>query len=157
MSHSRRQVPRLAPQDTKAEDARIIYLAPRAVEAVRRVPRRLGSAYVFLNPQTGEPWVDVRKQFLGACGTAKLSGLWFHDLRRSFITNARRYGVAESVVMRMSGHKTRAVFERYNVVAEEDLREAVLRIGRARASSAELRQETVKVAGGASETQKPSR
>ncbi len=60
--------------------------------------------------------------------------------RRSFVTNARRYGVPESVVMRMSGHKTRAVFERYNVVAEEDLRDAVQRIEGAR-----LRQKTVKV------------
>ncbi len=42
--------------------------------------------------------------------------------------------------MRMSGHKTRAVFERYNVVAEEDLRDAVQRIEGAR-----LRQKTVKV------------
>ncbi len=42
--------------------------------------------------------------------------------------------------MRMSGHKTRAVFERYNVVAEEDLRDAVRRIEGAR-----LPQETVKV------------
>jgi hypothetical protein len=54
--------------------------------------------------------------------------------------NARRYGVPESVVMRMSGHRTRAVFERYNVVAEEDLRDAVQRIEGAR-----LRQKTVKV------------
>jgi len=71
--------------------------------------RRLGSAYVFLNPQTGEPWVDVRKQFVNAWKAAGLSGVWFHDLRRSFVTNARRYGVSESVVMRMSGHKTRRV------------------------------------------------
>ncbi len=131
---------RLLPQDTKAEDARVVYLAPRALEAVRRIPRRLGSAYVFVNPQTGEPWVDVRKQFLNACKAARLSGVWFHDLRRSFVTNARRYGVPESVVMRMSGHKTRAVFERYNVVAEEDLRHAIQRIEHAR-----LRQKTVKV------------
>jgi hypothetical protein len=34
-------------------------------------------------------------------------------------------GRAESVVMRMSGHMTRAMFERYNLVAEEDLRDAV--------------------------------
>jgi integrase len=42
---------------------------------------------------------------------AGLDGLWFHDLRRSFITRARKLGISESVVMRMSGHKTRAVFD----------------------------------------------
>jgi integrase len=59
--------------------------------------------------------------------------MWFHDLRRSFVTNARRFGVPESVVMRMSGHKTRAVFDRYNIVSVDDLRQAVDRIERKRA------------------------
>ena len=43
-------------------------------------------------------------------------------LRRSVVTNARRRGVAESVVMKMSGHKTRAVCDRYNVVDYADVR-----------------------------------
>jgi integrase len=132
----REGVIRLLPQDTKAEDARIIYLAPRALEALRGLPHRLGSAFVFLNPLTGQPWQDIRKQFRKACRAAGVSGVWFHDLRRSFITNARRYGVAESVVMRMSGHKTRAVFDRYNVVAEDDLRDAVSCIEAARRNRA---------------------
>ena len=67
----------------------------------------------------------MKKRFLRSVQAAELHGLWFHDLRRSFITRARRVGVPESVVMRMSGHRTRAVFERYNVVDTEDLRAAV--------------------------------
>ena len=64
-------------------------------------------------------------------------GLWFHDLRRSFVTRARRAGVPESVVMRMSGHRTREVFDRYNIVAEDDLRAGLALLERC--------QETVKV------------
>src|SRR5258708_11112877 len=70
------------------------------------------------------------------CKAVKLTGVWFHDLRRSFVTNARRGGVPESVVMKMSGHRTRAVFDRYNIVEEDDLREAIKRIEAGRASSA---------------------
>ena len=68
--------------------------------------------------------MDIRKPFRRAVVATGLEGLWFHDLRRSFITRARRVGVPESVVMRMSGHRTRAVFERYNVVDTQDLRVA---------------------------------
>jgi integrase len=88
------------------------------VVAIRPVP----AAPVFPNPKTGQPWAELRRPFRKAVRTAGLHGLWFHDLRRSFVTHARKAGIPESVVMRMSGHKTRAVFDRYNVVDESDLR-----------------------------------
>ncbi len=135
----------LAPEDTKTDQGRVIYLTTRAVTALRELPRGLkGGEWVFVNPQTGERWKDIRKMFQAACTAAELEGVWFHDTRRSFATNARRRGVPESVVMRMTGHRTRAVFDRYNIVEDEDLRAAVRRIEAGQA----LRQESVKVGEG---------
>ena len=91
-------------------------------------PRHIKSDAVFTNPETEEAWNDIRKMFRRACRAAKLTGVWFHDLRRSFVTNARRRGVPEPVVMKMSGHRTRAVFDRYNIIEEDDLRQAVKRL-----------------------------
>lgn len=95
------------------------------LRALKVLPRGASGTAVFPNPSTGAPWQDIRKAFRRAGIASKLEGLWFHDLRRSFVTRARKLGISESVVMRMSGHRTRAVFDRYNIVDERDLREAV--------------------------------
>jgi integrase len=142
---------RLEATDTKTEEARVIPMTARVREALKQTPRRLGVDWVFVSDvqkegQKAKPWCDIGWMFYRAATKAKLPELWFHDLRRSFVTRARRSGISETVVMRLSGHRTHSVFERYNIVEEGDLHEAVGRLD----ARTQVEQEAGKVAVGGS-------
>lgn len=68
---------------------------------------------------------DFRKAWATARKKAGVAGLHVHDLRRTAVRNLIRAGVDKTVAKKISGHRTDAVFDRYNITSDEDLREAM--------------------------------
>lgn len=68
---------------------------------------------------------DFRKAWGAACNEANAPGILFHDLRRSAVRNMDRSGVGQAVAMKITGHKTLSVYQRYRIVSESDIREAL--------------------------------
>jgi integrase len=116
------KVVRLRAENSKNEDSREVpfSLVPELGEIVARARdnRRLDCRFVF--HRDGHPLRDFRGSWAAACTKAGLGHLLVHDLRRTAVRNFVRAGVPEGIAMTITGHKTRSVFERYNIVSQSD-------------------------------------
>jgi integrase len=115
--------------DTKDKEKRTIPISKELRATLKNIPKAVHDQHVFL--YKGKPITDLRTGLREACKAAGVSygrfkkrGFVFHDLRHTFNTNMRKAGVQESVIMRITGHSTRSMFDRYNTIDEGDLREA---------------------------------
>lgn len=123
---------KLDPGETKNDEGRTVYLDEELREVIERQwegRKESGKLlpYVFPNKDGSDKVKRFDKAWKKACKDAGIGGRLFHDLRRTAVRNMVRAGIPERVAMMVSGHKTRAVFERYNIVSDTDLREAAQR------------------------------
>jgi len=77
----------------------------------------------FLIQRDGKPVQDWEKAWSTACEGTGVKGTLFHDLRRTALTNMIEAGLSEKEAMEISGHRTRAVFDRYHIVSERRMKE----------------------------------
>jgi len=127
-----RGIVRLEAGETKNDQARLIPLVPelREILAARKTHRDQSCpdcTLVFFR-DGGKPIKDFRASWEKGCEEAGVPRKLVHDMRRTGVRNLVRAGVPEAVAMRISGHKTRSVFERYNIVNEADLMEAAKKL-----------------------------
>jgi integrase len=117
-------VVRLSPARSKTRVGRVLPISDpiAAVLSRRRARRRVGDPRVFTRDETTvRAW---RRAWPTACRQAGVPGRLLHDCRRTAARNLVRAGVPERVAMVLTGHTTRAIFDRYCIVNEADLHQA---------------------------------
>jgi integrase len=130
---------RLDPGSTKSGEGRVIHVTAD-LRTLLESQRTLRDAY---QPEHEKicPWVfhrhgqrirSFRASWQSACRLAGCPGRIPHDLRRTAVRNLVRAGVPERVAMKVTGHKTRSVFDRYDITSPGDLRDAGAKLHEAR-------------------------
>jgi integrase len=126
---------RLDPGTTKNKEGRMVKMTEEVYLHLVECVRGKGPEDRVFTWHDGREVRDFRGLWTKITEAAGLSGLLIHDLRRSAVRNMVRNGIPEVVCMRISGHKTRSVFDRYNIVSETDLADAARKIEQGRAQN----------------------
>jgi integrase len=131
---------RLKSSETKTDKGRLIPLNQTLTSALKTATRYVRCPWVFVSqtmvdlwqadPEQVDPYyhaASITHAFERACRTSGVSHTTFHDLRHTFITNARRAGIDyfRIMIMAITGYKIMAVFKRYNRIDQRDLQGAI--------------------------------
>jgi integrase len=130
---------RLAPGSTKNREGREfpfgafpelqkLLLAQR--DKTRAVERRKSMIVTHVFHRNGKPIKSMDGAWRKACNEAGLQGWLFHDLRRTAVRNLEAAGVSRSAAMKLTGHKTAAVYARYAIADRVALEEAVAKLAK---------------------------
>jgi len=116
---------RLEPGTTKNKKGLEVTMPRRVRELLlQSIQGKKPNDYLFTRAN-GKPVRDFRGSWEKVCNESGLSGLHFHDLRRTAVRNMRRGRVSEKVAMEVGGWKTTSVFHRYAIVDHQDIADAM--------------------------------
>ncbi len=119
---------RLEPGTTKNREGREVFMTDAVHHLLAALTKSKGRNDFVFTRKDGKPVKIFRGTWRKACEHAGAPGLLFHDLRRTGARNLRRAGVAEGVIMKIGGWRTRSVFERYAIVSRNDIADAILKL-----------------------------
>ena len=107
-------------------EGRLVPLNRELMEMFKAMPRGLPMTPVFT--YKGNSMAEMKRNFTTACQRAGIEGFTFHYLRHTFNTHAYRAGVPIPTIMKITGHKSIAMFRLYTTISPEDLKEAIGKI-----------------------------
>jgi integrase len=111
--------------DTKSGKRREIPINATVRVTLQGIVRRIDVPFVFVNPDTGGRYYDVKKSFATACRKAGIRDFHFHDLRHTFASQLVMNGVDITTVSKLLGHATLTMTLRYAHLAQDHLKSAV--------------------------------
>lgn len=111
----------LKAEQTKTNEGRKIPISQWLYATLSGIQEKEGNVFLY----NGKSVRSVKRSFKQACKKAGIENFRFHDLRHTFVTNMRKAGKQDRVIMAITGHKTMSMLTRYDTVDEDDLRKAV--------------------------------
>jgi integrase len=115
---------RLQPGTTKNGEGRVLPIYGDLVEWFQIAKEIRDQNYPdcpWVFHRGGKPIKNFRKSWDTAVAAAGVPDLIPHDMRRTAVRMMTRAGIHEKVIMQVTGHKTRNIFDRYNIVSHRDL------------------------------------
>ncbi len=103
-----------------AGELRALLMALRTAEGPHASP--------FVFQYQGKPFSTFWRTWKRTLSKLNMPSYLFHDLRRTTATDLVEAGVSEQAAMAVTGHKTRSIFQRYNIVKSDTVRQGMQRL-----------------------------
>jgi integrase len=119
---------RLNTGETKNKKGRVVKMTTTVFQLMQQCCHGKSAEDFVFTRIDRKPVKDFRAIWENGCKVAGVPDLMFHDLRRTAVRNMVRAGIPEHQAMKISGHRTRSVFDRYDIVNERDIADSVQKL-----------------------------